>query len=96
MRVEEFANAQDQLDLWKKVSDAVWAGINAQRQQQGVELMRQRPAQNRLVDLDQIIRSPVKPAGHAANGFVIPIGRSTVFAMVLNAGVMPYAGKHRV
>lgn len=34
MRVEEFANAQDQLDLWKKVSDAVWAGINAQRQQQ--------------------------------------------------------------
>ena len=34
MRLEEFANAQDQLDLWKLVSDAVWAGINTQRQQQ--------------------------------------------------------------
>ena len=33
MRLEEFANAQDQLDLWKLVSDAVWAGINTQRQQ---------------------------------------------------------------
>ena len=34
MRLEEFANAQDQLDLWKLVSDAVWAEINTQRQQQ--------------------------------------------------------------
>ena len=34
MRLEEFANAQDQLSLWKLVSDAVWAGINTQRQQQ--------------------------------------------------------------
>ena len=34
MRLEEFANAQDQLDLWKLVSDAVWAGIKTQRQQQ--------------------------------------------------------------
>ena len=34
MRLEEFANAQDQLDLWKLVSDAVWAGINTQDQQQ--------------------------------------------------------------
>ena len=33
MRLEEFANAQDQLDLWKLVSDAVWAGIKTQRQQ---------------------------------------------------------------
>ena len=33
MRLEEFASAQDQLDLWKLVSDAVWAGINTQRQQ---------------------------------------------------------------
>ena len=36
MRLEEFANAQDQLDLWKLVSDAVWAGINTQRQQQAL------------------------------------------------------------
>jgi hypothetical protein len=34
MRLEEFASAQDQLDLWKLVSEAVWAGINTQRQQQ--------------------------------------------------------------
>ena len=37
MRLEEFANAQDQLDLWKLVSDAVWAGINTQGQQQQVQ-----------------------------------------------------------
>jgi len=34
MRLEEFASAEDQLNLWKLVSDAVWAGINTQRQQQ--------------------------------------------------------------
>lgn len=34
MRLKEFASAQDQLDLWKLVSDAVWAGINTQHQQQ--------------------------------------------------------------
>ena len=37
MRLEEFANAQDQLDLWKLVSDAVWAGINTQGLQQQVQ-----------------------------------------------------------
>ena len=44
MRLEEFANAQDQLDLWKLVSDAVWAGINTQRQQQ-VQMAAQPKAQ---------------------------------------------------
>lgn len=34
MRLEVFANTQDQLSLWKLVSDAVWAGIKTQRQQQ--------------------------------------------------------------
>ena len=44
MRLEEFANAQDQLDLWKLVSEAVWAGINTQRQQQ-VQMAAQAKAQ---------------------------------------------------
>ena len=44
MRLEEFANAQDQLSLWKLVSDAVWAGINTQRQQQ-VQMAAQAKAQ---------------------------------------------------
>ena len=33
MKLEEFANAQNQLDLWKLVRDAVWAGINTRRRQ---------------------------------------------------------------
>ena len=44
MRLEEFANAQDQLSLWKLVSDAVWAGINTQRQQR-VQMAAQAKAQ---------------------------------------------------
>jgi hypothetical protein len=33
MKLEEFANAQNQLDLWKLVRDAVRAGINTRRRQ---------------------------------------------------------------
>ena len=44
MRLEEFASAEDQLNLWKLVSDAVWAGINTQRQQQ-VQMAAQSKAQ---------------------------------------------------
>ena len=47
MRLEEFANAQDQLDLWKLVSDAVWAGINTQGQQQQQQVQAQVATQSK-------------------------------------------------
>jgi hypothetical protein len=34
MRLYEFANAQEQLALWKLISDSVWNGISAQAQAQ--------------------------------------------------------------
>jgi hypothetical protein len=34
MRLAEFASAQDQLELWKLISDAVWSKLGSQNQQQ--------------------------------------------------------------
>ena len=33
MRIHEFATPDEQLQLWRMVSDAVWAAIDSQRQQ---------------------------------------------------------------
>ena len=35
MRLYEFANAQEQLALWKLISDSVWDSISVQAQSQG-------------------------------------------------------------
>lgn len=37
MRINEIANAEEQLALWKLVSDNVWTAINTQAQQQAKE-----------------------------------------------------------
>ena len=37
MRLDEFANAEDQLALWKLINDNVWQAIETQRQQQARE-----------------------------------------------------------
>ena len=34
MRINEIASAEDQMDLWRLVSDSVWQAIETQRQQQ--------------------------------------------------------------
>ena len=40
MRINEFANAEEQLALWKLVSDNMWQALSTQAEQQarGVEL----------------------------------------------------------
>ena len=68
MRLEEFANAQDQLDLWKLVSDAVWAGINTQRQQD------QMAAQPKAQPKTQAKRTGAK--GSTAKPIKIPVPRA--------------------
>lgn len=40
MRLEEFANAEDQLELWKLVTQSVITAIDTQRQQQAHEQAR--------------------------------------------------------
>ena len=37
MRLDEFANAEDQMALWKLINDNVWQAIETQRQQQARE-----------------------------------------------------------
>jgi hypothetical protein len=37
MRLDEFANAEDQMALWKLINDNVWQAIETQRQQQAKE-----------------------------------------------------------
>jgi len=44
MRLTEFTSADEQLALWKLISDAVWTSINAQRQKQ---LQQQQQAQSK-------------------------------------------------
>ena len=38
MRLDEFANAEDQMALWKLINDNVWQAIETQRQQQAGRL----------------------------------------------------------
>ena len=38
MRIHEFATPDEQLQLWRMVSDAVWSAIDSQRQQQPATL----------------------------------------------------------
>ena len=38
MRIHEFATPDEQLQLWRMVSDAVWSAIDSRRQQQSVPL----------------------------------------------------------
>ena len=61
MRLKEFATPDAQLELWKMVSDAVWAAINNQNAQQGQSTVSQQqdPA---VVSRAQDAKAPVKPA----------------------------------
>jgi hypothetical protein len=41
MRLNEFANAEEQLALWKLINDSVWSAINAQAQEQAKQRAQQ-------------------------------------------------------
>ena len=69
MRLEEFASAQDQLDLWRLVSDAVWAGINTQGQQQA-----QMASQAKAQPKTRAKRAGAK--GSTAKPFKIPVPKA--------------------
>ena len=75
MRLEEFANVQDQLDLWKLVSDAVWAGINTQRQQQAQQAQQaQVAAQSKAQPKPRAKRAGAK--GASAKPIKIPVPKA--------------------
>ena len=61
MRLKEFAAPDAQLELWKMVSDAVWAAINKQNSQQGQSPAK--PQQDPAAVLRaQDAKAPIKPA----------------------------------
>ena len=74
MRLEEFANAQDQLDLWKLVSDAVWAGINTQGQQQQQQVQAQVATQSKAQPKTRAKRAGAK--GRTAKPIKIPVPKA--------------------
>ena len=65
MRLAEFASAQDQLELWRLISDEVWATLNAQTQQQAHQAQQQAwtAAQQKRV---------MKPKKRVASNVTIP------------------------
>ena len=61
------------------------------------QLVRQRPAQDALVELRQALGGVVEPAGDTANGFVVQRARGAAgLAVGVNARVVPDAGEHGV
>lgn len=61
MRLKEFATPDAQLELWKMVSDAVWAAINKQNTQQGQSSAATQP-DPAAVARAQDAKLPAKPA----------------------------------
>jgi len=61
MRLREFATPDAQLELWKMVSDAVWAAINKQNTQQGQSSVPPQP-DPAAVARAQDAKVPAKPA----------------------------------
>jgi len=71
MRLREFATPDAQLELWKMVSDAVWAAINKQNTQQGQSSVPPQP-DPAAVARAQDAKVPAKPAPAVAKLNVLP------------------------
>ena len=71
MRLKEFATPDAQLELWKMVSDAVWAAINKQNSQQGQSSAPPQP-DPAAVARAQDAKVPSKPAPAVAKLNVLP------------------------
>ena len=75
MRFKEFATPDAQLELWKMVSDAVWAAINKQNTQQGQSSVPPQP-DPAAVARAQDAKVLLKPAPALAKQKVLPKRRS--------------------
>ena len=71
MRLREFATPDAQLELWKMVSDAVWAAINKQKAQQGQYSAATQP-DPAAVARAQDAKVPAKPAPALVKPKVLP------------------------
>ena len=62
MRLAEFASAQDQLALWKLISDTVWRSINSQAQQQARAASQQKRVTKPKARVASKVKIPRAPA----------------------------------
>ena len=86
MRLKEFATTDEQLQLWRMVSDAVWSAIDSQRQQQSAPVAsRPAPAPQKAVPVKAApvtkmkkAKSPPKPKSKLPPTLPIPLGKKAV------------------
>lgn len=62
MRLAEFTSAQDQLALWKLISDNVWRSINSQAQQQAQAAAQQKRVVKPKAKVASKVKIPRAPA----------------------------------
>ncbi|MEY4684763.1 MAG: hypothetical protein RLZ25_1222 [Pseudomonadota bacterium] len=62
MRLAEFSSAQDQLALWKLISDTVWSSINAQAKQQAQVAAQQKRIVKPKTKVASKVKIPRPPA----------------------------------
>ena len=86
MRLHEFARPDEQLQLWRMVSDAVWAAIDSQRQQlpapvSGVT----KPLAKKTVPVKAApatkikkVKAPPKPKSKSPPTLPMPLGKKAV------------------
>ncbi len=87
MRLKEFATADEQLQLWRMVSDAVWSAIDSQRQQQSEPVAsRPAPAPQKAVAVKAApatkmkkVKAPPKPISKQPSPMPVPLTKKTAF-----------------
>ena len=83
MRIHEFATPDEQLQLWRMVSDAVWSAIDSRRQQQPAPLASvSKPIVQKSVPLKAAtatkvkkVKAPPKPKSKLPSPMPMPVGK---------------------
>lgn len=86
MRIHEFATPDEQLQLWRMVSDAVWSAIDSQRQQQPAPVASvTKPLAKKTVPVKAApatkikkVKAPPKPKSKSPPTLPIPLGKKAV------------------
>ena len=68
MRLLEIASAEEQIELWKLVSNSVWQALQLQKQQQAQQQRQAQAAKVNKITVPRVKRQPVNAAPpHPAN-----------------------------
>lgn len=83
MRIHEFATPDEQLQLWRMVSDAVWSAIDSQRQHQpapvasGAQPIAKKPVPVTAAPVTKVkkVKVPPKPKSKPPSSMPMPAGK---------------------